>query len=396
MSSVEVNPVPASSPRPDLERRSADDSTGDDRPVVWLVLSDKAGDNAQVLAVAEALPWPHEIKRLFVVDRYALGKPTVAASLHHIDAGRSDALQPPWPDLLITVGRRMSMVALWIQEQSAGRTKIVLLGTPKRFPGRFDLAIISEQYRQPPRPNFLRIRYPLQKMDKAAIAAEAEDWHAEFGHLRRPLIAVMVGGLTKAVRFDAAVAARLARDVGAYAERTNGALFVTTSRRTPAEVVAALERELPESAILHRWRPNETRNPYRALLGLADRFIITSDSLSMQMEVARLGRPLAIYPLPPSSRLAAGPLSALIEGRLDRILTPKLARRLERRLGGVLDRLGALRHHRDLAAIPRRLVKDRYAVWFGEAFLPEQSGPGDELPEVVARILTLMRERSSR
>jgi hypothetical protein len=242
----------------------------------------------------------------------------------------------------------------------------------------------------------MRIRYPLQRMDRAAIASEAAAWRAELDSLPRPLIAVMVGGLTKAVRFDAAVAARLAHDIGAYAGQTNGSLFVITSRRTPKDVVATLERELPAGAILHRWRPDEVRNPYRALLGLADRFIITSDSLSMQMEVARLGRPLAIYPLPPSSRLAAGPLSALIEGRLDTLLTPKLARWMERVLGSALDRLGALRHHRDLAAISRLLVKDRYAVWFGAPFLPEHPGPANELPDVVARVVAIMSAGSNR
>jgi hypothetical protein len=167
----------------------------------------------------------------------------------------------------------------------------------------------------------------------------------------------------------------------------NGSLFVTTSRRTPPEVIAVLERQLPADAVLHRWSADQPRNPYRALLGLADCFVITSDSLSMQMEVARLGRPLAIYPLPASSLLAAGPLSSLVEGKL------RFAARLERVVGNALDRVGALRHHRDLTAIPRRLVKDGYAVWFGAPFPPEGAGPGDELAGVVARITALLSDR---
>ncbi len=34
------------------------------------------------------------------------------------------------------------------------------------------------------------------------------------------------------------------------------------------------------------------------LLGLADRFIVTGDSISMMVEVTRLGKPLEILPLP--------------------------------------------------------------------------------------------------
>src|SRR5262249_54882761 len=98
-------------------------------PVVWLILSEKTGDNAQLLALARALPWPASSKRVAVREPYALGKPAVAASLHHIDPSRSDTLEAPWPDLVITIGRRMSMVGLWIKAQSGGRTRVVLIGS---------------------------------------------------------------------------------------------------------------------------------------------------------------------------------------------------------------------------------------------------------------------------
>jgi mitochondrial fission protein ELM1 len=99
-------------------------------PLVWLLLSDKTGDNAQLMVVAEALPWPCQIRRIAVREQYRIGKPKVAGSLHHIDAAQSDSLQPPWPELVITIGRRLSMVALWIKAQSGGRTKVALLGPP--------------------------------------------------------------------------------------------------------------------------------------------------------------------------------------------------------------------------------------------------------------------------
>jgi hypothetical protein len=334
-------------------------------PLVWLILSEKTGDNAQLLTLAEALPWPCEIKRISVREPYVVGKPKVHASLHHVDPRRSDALAPPWPDLVVAIGRRMSMVALWIQEQAGGRTRIALLGAPKRLAGRFDLAVVSEQYRQGQRANLMRITYPLQRIDEAAIASESEARRSEFAELPRPLIAVMVGGSTKAVRFDAAVAARLARDVGEFAHREGGTLFVTTSRRTSPVVAAALERELPTGAILYRWTADAQRNPYRALLGLADRFVVTSDSQSMLMEIARLGRPLAIYALPSSSWLARGPF------------------------GTIGKRVEMLGRHRDLTAISRLLVRDGFAVWFGEPFRLDGRRPPDELAEVAARIVAL-------
>jgi hypothetical protein len=340
-------------------------------PVVWLILSEKTGDNAQLLALAEALPWSCLVKRVAVRPPYVLGKPRVSASLHHIDPQRSDPLGPPWPDLVITIGRRMSMVALWIQSQAGGHTRIVLLGAPKRLAGRFDLAVVSEQYRRAHRSNEMQITYPLQRIDETSIAAEAELWRDEFANFPRPLIAVLVGGATKAVRFDGAVAARLAHDVADLARKEQGTLLVTTSRRTPAMVVESLARELPAGAMLYRWTPDGSRNPYRALLGLADRFVVTSDSLSMMMEIARLGRPLAIYRLPQSSWLARSPLPAR---------------------WAIAKRLAAIGRHRDLTAIPQALVRDGFAVWFGEPYQLTGRRPPDHLEQVVERIVELVQQ----
>src|SRR4030095_11663972 len=69
-------------------------------------------------------------------------------------------------------------------------------------------------------------------------------------------------------------------------------------RRTPPNIVAALSANLPPNARLYPWTTDQNRNPYAALLGLADRFVVTGDSISMMVEVARLQKPLAIAPLP--------------------------------------------------------------------------------------------------
>jgi mitochondrial fission protein ELM1 len=362
-------------------------SAGDRQmPIVWLLMSDKTGDNAQLQVVADALPWPSLAKRIQVRPEFADAKPRVAASVHHVDLAKSDPLEAPWPDLVITIGRRMSMVALWVQMQSQGRTKIALIGPPKRLLDRFDLAVASVQYRLAPRPNLLRINFPLQRIDRAAIAAEAEAWRAELGSLRPPLIAVMVGGRTKAVRFDEEVARQLAAGISDLAAREKGTLVVTTSRRTPDAVIAVLERMLPAGSILHRWNPGGGRNPYRALLGLADCFVVTSDSVSMLMEIGRLGKPLAIYPLPLSSWLGAG----FLPTALQKLLPRGLARRLRRAIAELGARLGAIGHDRDLTAIHRLMIKEGHAVWFGDPFPPENRPLPDELGAVVERVRALM------
>ena len=137
-------------------------------PRVWVVLSDKRGDNAQVHPVEQALPWPCEHKVVHVREPYAVAKPTVDASVHHIDLDRSDPLEPPWPDLVLTIGRRPSMVALWIREQSGGRTKIVLFGKPSTRLEAFDLIVHSGETQLPPLANVVPVALPLMQVDEDA------------------------------------------------------------------------------------------------------------------------------------------------------------------------------------------------------------------------------------
>ena len=167
----------------------AQDVVGPVQPLVWLVLGDKRGDNAQVEIAAQALGWQCERKHLEMLPPYVFGKPKVEASLHHIDLARSSPLEPPWPDLILTIGRRPSMVALWIREQSGRRTKIVLFGKPSGRMKEFDLIIASGENLLPPLPNVLPITLPLMRMDQADLDDAAAAWRARFAPLPRPLIA---------------------------------------------------------------------------------------------------------------------------------------------------------------------------------------------------------------
>ncbi len=91
-------------------------------PRTWVILSDKRGDNGQVETIVDALPWPAEHKYVHMRPQWVLGKPRYRPSVDHLDLSRSDTLEGPWPDLIITVGRRPSMVALWVRKQSVNKT----------------------------------------------------------------------------------------------------------------------------------------------------------------------------------------------------------------------------------------------------------------------------------
>ena len=343
-------------------------------PRIWLVMGDKPGDNAQLEIVAEALGLPVERRRVIPRSEWVLGKPRVEASLAHLDPLKSDPLEPPWPDLVLTIGRRPSMAALWIQEQSGGRTRLVLFGPPKRYPERYSLIVAPAQYRLGHAGNSLPIRFPLMRSNAAGIASARAEWETRLAELPRPITALLVGGQTKPYRLDAAVARELMKSASELA--SPGTLYVSTSRRTPPAAVAAIESALPPGARLFRWAPEAPDNPYLALLALAERFIVTGDSISMMVEVARLGRPLLIAPLPYRSPMAG------------------FSHRWVNRPDGLPARLRAMgitRGARDLGELHRVLVEEGFARLLSAGFPPPSAaGLADDLPRVVDAIRALL------
>jgi mitochondrial fission protein ELM1 len=349
-------------------------------PRTWLLIGDKLGDNAQVKVLADALGWPFEVRQLFPKPEWVLGKPAFEPGLHHLDMERSAKLAPPWPDLILTIGRRPSMAALWVQDRSGGRTKIVLVGRPKRWAERFALIVAPSQFRIPPRDNLVQLALPLMRADPAAVAAAGTAWRARLAGLARPLTAVLIGGETKPFRFDGDAARDLLRELERIRARDGGTLYLTTSRRTRQGVVEALTSGLPAGALLHRWSAETgAENPYLGLLAHADRFVVTGDSVSMMVEVASLGRPLAIFPLPVGRGLADRARGA--------------AARLAGSTGGLahlLHRLGIAGYARDLGAIHRLLYQRGLAVPLGESFRAPAGPLADELTPVVRRIRALL------
>jgi hypothetical protein len=159
-------------------------------------------------------------------------------------------------------------------------------------------------------------------------------------------------------------------------------------------VVAALRAGLPAGAELFQWTPEAAENPYLGLLGLADGFVVTGDSISMMVEIARLGRPLALLDLP------TGRLGAL--DQLRRALTRHLFAPtaepggLRQRLAGLMHRSHLLTHTRDFRAFHRLLIERGLAVRAGAGFPPPRGQAPDDLTLVVARIrglLTASRRR---
>jgi mitochondrial fission protein ELM1 len=361
-------------------------------PLTWVILSDKRGDNGQVETIVDALGWPVVHKYVHMLPEYVLGKPRYKPSLDHIDRDRSDSLEGPWPALIITVGRRPSMVALWIREQSTRHTQVVLVGKPSGLMLDFSLVVASAENQLPPMANFQATSLPFMRVNKADVEAEAMDWKERFSGLDRPLIAMLIGGETNPFIMNRKVARQLVQTARWVIEELGGTPYLTTSRRTTAEVVQVLREELPEQAVLFEWSAEATENPYRALLGSADAFIVTGESISMMVEVIYLHKPLAIFSLP------GGTLGSLDQYRRSFahwLFNPRqqgAADRLRHRVARLvyyLDVFKVLCATRDFRAFHQMLIDNKLAVWSGQAFQQPEAELPDDIGRVIRRIKSL-------
>jgi len=269
-------------------------SASESKPLVWMLVADKQGDNRQAQVVADLLDVPYEVRHVYPLPKYVKGKPWVRASINHLDLERSDPLTAPWPDILITVGRRPSMAALWIQKQSQGRTRIVLVGRQPRHLNRYAMVISSCQYITARDPRIVRIALPLDDSDTTDYTNIATDGST----------ALLVGGPTRTYRMlpgDARAMLEVAR------RHSGDALIrIVTSRRTPAAVVREFEGLTNSNTLLLAWSatPAPGQPTYSEVIRSSERFVVTGDSISMVCDAVRTARPVGIFVLPYKYRLA--------------------------------------------------------------------------------------------
>jgi len=269
---------------------------GADRPPsVWVFKCHRAGDHAQSIALANALGWPYVVKEMKFLPHelyFALrGKGTLAG----IDRRRSSQLEPPWPDLIILAGRQNETPAKWVRDQSGGRTRIIVIGrywTPAK---ELDLVVTPPQFRLREHPHVLVNDFPLHQVTRQKLDDAARIWRSRLADLPHPWIALIVGGSSGPYVFSRATARRLGHEASEFARAHGGSLLVTTSPRTGRGAMEALDRAIEVPHKFYRWQPADPENPYLGYLALADRFIVTADSLSMLAEAGATGRPVYMF-----------------------------------------------------------------------------------------------------
>jgi mitochondrial fission protein ELM1 len=257
------------------------------RPRIWVLLGHRRGDNNQLLALAEGLGLPFETRTL-AYRRWA--RPWMklfARGTGHLDPGSKRWLQPPWPDLVIGIGRRSVAVARWIRRQSGDRARLIRLGHPRASNHWFDLIVTTRQYPVPDGDNVVRLPMAMNRF--AAPPEPTDEERAFLDRHARPHRLVSLGGTAPMWRLDLAEL----RSALAALDRP-GTTFVIPSPRTPPEALD-LVRAAPAVLIGDELR-------YPVALADADEQYVTADSVSMISEAIQSGKPVGIIPVAMDAR----------------------------------------------------------------------------------------------
>lgn len=348
-------------------------------PVIWLIDAYRAGERGQVRALVDALVddlgASAEIKALeyrkHVFMPHVLGQ----ATLRGITPDSARQLIGTWPDLVVSSGVRNEPVCRWIREQSGGKSRYVHVGRPWGPLDEFDLVVTTPQYRVPDHPNVLHNTLTLHSVDAQRLATARDTWRDTFAELPRPCIAVLVGGDSGPFTLGPKAAARLGREASQIARAHGGSLLVSTSSRTRDSAVEALSASISAPHYLHRWQPADPANPYMAMLGTADRLIVTADSIAMLSEACATGKPVMMFDL---------------GGMRDPDSDQPRDFRAGGFLYGVLMRWFWQRLSRDITLVHRQLRDSGAAVWtdevLGTARVPAQT----DMQRAVARVRELL------
>lgn len=312
----------------------------DGKQLIWALQTGRSGDNAQVLEIARQLGGKMVVKKLTFNAMHNLPNWMLGASPASLAPEARREITPPWPDLVIAAGKRTVPVTRSIKEASGGRTKLVQVGRPRAALSHFDLVISTPQYGLPKVPNVVELALPFAS-PRSASEQEIAYWAEEWKDLPRPWTMVSIGAGKFPLRFGMPEMG----DLGEKLSALGTSVIVIASPRTGPDVLDVLAKHLKDRpAKFYPWNRNAT--PYQAALVLADRIVVTSDSMSMVSEAINSGKPVSIFRLPAARFFPSWST--------------------ERGIAAWLSRQGLLHAPRNMPAVIGRLIAQGYASTLGE------------------------------
>ncbi|MGH1403416.1 MAG: mitochondrial fission ELM1 family protein [Alphaproteobacteria bacterium] len=247
----------------------------------WIITEGLIGTENQCIGVGQALGIPYDVKRISLKQPWKTLSPFLGLETQH---SFTEPLTPPWPDLLITSGRKSIAASRYIKKQSSKKTFTLHIQDPRTSTDHFDLVAVPEH--DPTRGDNVIVTRASPNKIASDLLHSAKQSFPLFENISSPRIAVLIGGKSKAYDMGEKTCTRIIEQLSAL----EGNLMITCSRRTGEENYKRFRDALdtPENFF---W-DGTGDNPYLGLLSWADYILVTADSASMISESCTTGKPV--------------------------------------------------------------------------------------------------------
>ena len=245
---------------------------------------------AQGIAVAEAVGLPFSLKRVRIKGAMRL----LPARLQiHVPPERllrsvesNKPLAPPWPRLVISIGRRSVPIALAIKRAASAFG--LHIQNPRVPPELFDLVAAPVHDNFEGR-NVITTFGAVHSVTGPRLADAAKGFAVQVDSLPHPHVTVLLGGESQAFSFPPEDAASFGAKLARLARENGASPLVTPSRRTSPEALAALSAAIKD--VPHIVWDGTGDNPYFAFLALADAIVASAREVKPDDTIVRFGGP---------------------------------------------------------------------------------------------------------
>lgn len=276
-------------------------------PSIWAVSDGRAGNAAQVRAIAQALSETHRWMQIAHINGAAHqtdaitltpGAPWTwlpskywAAPLFALPREQRALLSGPAPTIWLGAGRRTAPYSVQMRALSAKKTVSVHILNPHINPQAFDL-LVTPAHDGLSGSNVISTTGSPAYFSADDIEA-AGNAFANLADERGKTAIVVLGGNSKTHRFTDRAAKRMIGQLKTLSDQ-GWRLRITASRRTPVETRAQFRAFADANGARYWEGPADGPNPYLAWLIFSDVAIVTEDSSNMLSDAAYHGLPVHI------------------------------------------------------------------------------------------------------
>jgi uncharacterized protein len=269
----------------------------------WGITDGSAGMVAQVKALAVSLGMEAEMKIVRVKKPWVKlpnlfwAGPLRRMVLPWLIERGCDTLEEPWPDVVISCGRRGAIITSALRSKAIAQKGhkapyFIHVQDPQMSPRHFDL-VVAMAHDKVEADNVIKTQFALHQITPVTLAKGREQWAPVFARYPEPRVAVLLGGSTNKYTLTEAATDRVITLLERLLKNMDGSLLITPSRRTGEANIERLRAAFEGNDRVYMY-DFVSENPYHGMLAVADSFIVTNDSVNMMSEAVATGKPVHV------------------------------------------------------------------------------------------------------